>query len=470
MRKILIVVLLVIFQGMCIKYLENGIATAYIFTNYYTAVFNKNLENGMLINNMYNVSVVPKIIVGTKEVVPTLFVGNAQTSFSDKIVFSGMQIEDEVEYITTIEFKEDLIISRLSVRNLGINTKSFEVVFSVKSKEPFVIFYPTLYYGVEKNYVIATQSDLKGISLGIKFNYPITQENFQKTFSMFKDGKNISFRFQNLENNEKFEIEVVFVPFCIGDKSLQQPEYTCLIRNEKLFELPKTNYVVGNSQGILTLVQKEKIWKESFADFEDKEGSLKRALFGKSLCINSKLPCRLLIGKNQDEFVAWLSVLDNEWKEIDVYRITYGRPPVNEIIYEEPIMRYVGAISGNDYNTFTKITVWVETAGEKNLFLPILFIIAITVLVLFLINRYGRRYIEYLSSESPVKRIYIDGKYEIISEPEDSHIVLREIFEWIKQHNGEVNIKRMEVELRYSEEIIKSWLIYLIRKGHIKKI
>lgn len=470
MRKILIILLLLVLHGICVKYLENGMNTAYIFTNYYTAVFSKNLENGVLVTNMYNISVVPKIIVGTKEVVPTLFVGNTQTSFSDKIAFSGMQIEDEVEYITTVEFKEDLIVSRLSVRNLGVNTKSFEVIFSVESKEPFVIFYPTLYYGEEKNYLVVTQSDLKGISLGIKFNYPVTQENFQKTFSMFKKEKNISFRFQNLKNNEKFEIEMVFVPFCIGDASLKQPEYTCLLRNEKLYDLPKTPNIVGNSQGILTLVQKERIKSETFTNFRDIAGSLKRALYGKSLCIHSKLPCRLIIGKKADGLVAWLSVLDSGWKEIDLYRISYQRPPVGEILYEEPLMKYVGSISGNDYTTLTKITAWVETAGEKNLLIPVIFIIVVTVVILFLINRYGRKYIEYLSSESPVRRVYLDGKYEIISEPEDPNIVLKEIYEWVKQHHGEVNLKRMEVELRYSEEIIKSWLIYLIRKGHIKKI
>ncbi len=390
---------------------------------------------------------------------------------------------DQLRATNRIEIKQEEIHVETTVENIG-ETKEFEIIYRAKGPQDTKIFYPNAIDEGTNNYIVLTNQNHKGNSLGIVTNTIMTgEEPFQN-----KSEEEIA-KVIEIEPGDTETLEATYKPMNIWTEihDLEfSPEYAAFLENPLLntsgeLDIEITEEEPGRrTEEMLSKLSTEKQASENVefeelydVDMEESEmNSLEATMMYKELCIQEEIPCKIMIGGGPESKFAWIKKLEgDEW--IDVNPLEGTRSvPAYQVIYEEPTPSYVevegDTPAGEPYLEATEEYL-IEGIGT----LILLAVTAVATLIVFvflfvksdyLIEKLTPKETENKNQEEP-----INGKYTLVSEKEDiEDRTVIPIFEKIKEENGKVDTEKYSEETKYSEKLIEHYIDYLRREGHIK--
>ncbi len=391
--------------------------TYLIYTYYYTVSFDPYLDNGLNIDNKYNL----KFFSNIEELEKRIFIKEGQYS---KLIIP-IKTNKGKYYL---EFKENYFILSGKKTNKYINEEikiNFDKVKKVIST---------------KNYIVLSDINFLN-SLNLAFIFP---NKVNKTELTISKGRYI-IRFKPLEY---FSIKIH--PFYSGKKI-----YGDLLLNEKFFDLPKTSLKTNDISKFA-----ENNLDDIKGEYYFKNKNIFKLLYLKKVCINSGLRCRIFICKN----AMGIDYYDGDkWTTIYLEGTNKKDP-----IYIEPLSYFLYLKEGT-INEFIKQLDYLKLLGKKDLrpffvvLVVLIFLIGYSVMCAF--DKYIVKY------KSPIKKFNYDGRYrsKVCLTEKESEIV-REILNYIEKNNGYFTLKEASYKLNMSEEILKTILDYMLDKNYIEKV
>jgi len=391
--------------------------TYLIYTYYYTVSFDPYLDNGLNIDNKYNL----KFFSSAEQLDKRIFIKEGE--------YGKLTIPIKTKYGKySLEFKENYFILSGKKTNKYVD-EEIKIDFD-KSKRVIST----------KDYIVLSDINfLNSLNLALIFPNKVNRTEI----SISKD--NYIIRFKPLEY---FNIKIH--PFYSGKEI-----YGDLLLSEKFFDLPNTSIKTSN---IFNFVENNLDDVKGEYDFKDK--NIFQLLYLKKVCINSGLKCRIFICKDS----MGIDYYDgNKWTTIYLEGTNK-----KDQIYIEPISYFLD-LKKSDIKEFLKQLDYLKLLGKKDLRL---FFVALVVLV-FLIGysvmyAFDKYIVKY---KNPIKKYNYYGKYKskVCLTGKESEIV-KEILDYIEKNNGHFTLKEASYELNLSEEILKTMIDYMLDKNYIEKV
>lgn len=441
-------------------------------------------EHPITINNKFRSDIVPTVTIDGNpyRLVPVEDHELILESEKSEYHLEFMGEIDDVETTKELYIKEDRIVLKSTIENIGRENKEVETTYELESLVDSSIFYPGAVEEEYNNYVILTNPDYKGNSLGVITNINLDNE---EPFMGFSE-KEIT-RSAELSPGEEISLEVTFKPVNIWteENQLDFPhEYSVFLENPlvgTIGDLDITLQGENPSQKIIEMLsivsEKEQSTTEGFFNnFEDVDlntdrlNSLEASVIYKEICIQENIPCRIIVGEDERERnFAWIRVLENgEWEDINPFTGTRSSPGYTKK-YQEPNPMYIeipgDTINEENYLESTKIIL-------RERINPLIYLgisIASTLIIMSFIFLKSDYLVQILTEEKSECEIAMNGKCKILDDKDGSEDeTCVQILEKIKEEDGEINVKKYSEDMGYSEDLIRHYLQYLDEEGIIE--
>ncbi|MFH0986619.1 MAG: hypothetical protein V1911_01070, partial [Candidatus Micrarchaeota archaeon] len=191
------------------------------------------------------------------------------------------------------------------------------------------------------------------------------------------------------------------------------------------------------------------------------KNSLAASVYFKEMCISAGLPCKLVIGSKDNMYYAWIKAYEGGWQDINVFANTKTAPEGYTIFYEEPVAE-VHFLSATDIQAIYDAVSFVKVVEVDYSFLYLVFLAAAGGGFLFFL----KKKIDQMKTESPkkdklIRKTDINGDYRVLNKDVDQPFLV-EIIKKIEENKGKVDMKKYSEELRYSEDLVKFAVTYLV--------
>lgn len=437
------------------------------------------------INNKYSSSLIPRIQAGGKNF-----------ALSPSSLGEGALIEDEkpsydasftaeeadIEIQEEMHLKEKEVELKTTVTNTG-DEKAISINYLLRGPKDLEVFYPVNVDNETNNYVVLTDKDHKGLSLGVKTN--IGQNSSEEDEFVSKSTHKVENK-KRVPSGSSITLRVVLKPLNIWESDSDLPfseEYTSYLENPLMDPEGELEINVTESNEkideILSEVSQENLTGEpEFTRIESPSlssgnlSSLGATIAFKEACIEEQIPCKIMIGRAGEDKYAWIKAREGEeWIDVNPYIGERKKPGEEyEKIYEEAQPQFV-AVEGTQITgeAYLEATLFLSERGGP----PILLFIAATaagIVILFGFLHWRSSWLlkKMSKEEEEIKEKSINGEY-IISEEEIENKSAKPVFEKIKEEDGVVKLKRYSEETKYSEEFIKHSITYLREMEYIEK-
>jgi len=442
------------------------------------------LEDSIKLNNKFKAEILPTISTRDQEFILTppeeqritLQRQREDYSFEFAGEVSQLLINEE------IHIEKSQISLKVEIENKRDTQSQVTASYDLEGPRDSKIFYPYAVDNQTWNYIVLTNQNHKGNSLAAITNTQLTgREPFLETTA-----QQIR-RTRELDPGETMTLELTLRPMNIWteENQLNYPHrYSTFLENtlvdtqENLEKEINSEETSGKTSEILSKIQAEKqpTGDGSFTTFntvnltKEQINSLEASVMYKELCIQEKIPCRIVIGEKSNGKFAWIEALENEeWIPIDPFAGTKTHPDHMEQ-YKEPKLPYAEVAGsepiGEPYLEATKAATRPDTLNPLIYLIPI---IALTTLVIVLIHFESESFIEKLTPTKIEEEPELNGEYEIISKKEEiEERTAIPIFEKIQKENGKIDIKKYAEETKYSKNLVENYVSYLRNQKHIK--
>jgi len=447
----------------------------FIKANNYVLKLPPALKDPAIINNMYKVQLVPSITTGDGKSISFLPVVKEELIRGLKNRYS-FEFEDKKEGIDLwqrIDLTDDYISTTARVTNTESNEQKVVISFNIMGVGKNQIFFPSAVSKKAENYLIFTEENKRGSSLGVKTNFNLPKESEPV---LIQNNYGVIANF-NLKKGETGSITVYYYPFYIQKEKMQFPiSYYSYLFEKSIntignIKFSKTNTTTDKIAALLSLIKNEKKRSDgSFnlihkVDLTTEKDSLGMSAYFKKMCKEVKMPCKLMIGKEDSKKYAWIRAYFNGWQDVDVFRGTKTSPEAS-IIFEEPASKTI-LLKGDTEEDFYNATSWVKGIGKSNwLIYSIILLLSASGVIAFLQFKAGS--IEKKMKKTELIKEKINGYYNIIKEGKTGDEFTNEVFEKIKEKKGEINLDELSEEMNYSKNLISYAIDYLRDEGFIK--
>jgi hypothetical protein len=482
MKKILIILLLL---SVSLSVKSIGVYSDYFMltTDSYNAMIPQDLAQPAIVQNDYSVNLVPKISVDDTpaafSLVPT---AGLFDNPSDKYVVENTETISDIEIYAKVSIEWNQIVCDIRVRNTGANPTKIDFEYPLKGENKiFALFSPENYINRSANYMVLAQPELDGQALAI-----IGSQEIKPNFDNVLVDRNypITFSLPALSPGETFSLQIKYFPFVLKEAgTLDYPIELYSFMSEPLIK------VSGIANQTVTGTLDEKIAKimdivnvvpkktGEFSGIHDVDlrsaelDSLDSSVYFKQLCIKSDVPCRLVVGKKDENYYAWVKAWNGNWVDIDVLSNARQAPAYDPFYLEPQTELHTMPFSDDKMKMVYEGTSWIGSMGQLGFLLYFIIIIVaavgIVVSIMFKKIIFGK----LLASRGVIGKpsIDVDGKYEVLSEEIDDPF-LREIIKRIKEKGGMVNINQLVEEMHFSKQLVEDGVRYLADQKFIKKI
>jgi hypothetical protein len=483
MKKIIVLLLLVAI-ALPIKSIAFHEERFVIATDDYVISIPQDLAQQTVIENAYNVNLIPQILFNSKSVnislIPT---AGAFDNPSDSYVIEETKIVDDLEIHEKITMDENQIVSEVSIKNNGASAGDLEFSYTVGGNGGLMaLFSPTIYDNRSSKYLVAMQPAYNGRALAL-----IASQSITPVFSEILTASDyeISFGLPKVAAGATVYTQMTFYPFILkSEETMDYPVELYSFMSEPLVNVtgtvPSSSFTGGLDDKLTQAMELVAPFVTSNGEFSsfhsvDLNGtnfdSLDCSVLLKQICIANNVPCRLVIGKNGDMYYSWIRAFNGQWINVDIQN-GLRQEPQYAIVYLEPQTElHVMTAEDEPKKMLLDGTMWIAAMGQLNFLVYFIAIIAVAsaavVGVTFrkdLINR-------LLPKRGVVTRtvVEVDGKYEILSEETDDAF-LKEILYYIKDKGGTVRMDNMVESMRFSKELLEDGVRYLIDQKFVRKV
>lgn len=439
-------------------------------------------EHPITINNKFEIDMVPTVTVDGNpyKLIPIegqeIILEKEKNEYN--LEFMGQV--DDIESTKELYIQEDRIKAISTLENIGRETKEVETSYEVKNLFESKAFYPSAVEEQTDNYMIFTNQDYKGNSLGAITNIPLKSE---EPFSNLSE-KEIK-KTSELSPGEEITLEITFKPVNIWteENQLNFPHrYSAFLENpliETTGDLEVEIHGENPSQKIIEMLsiisdEKETAERGTFTSLQDVDldkeelNSLEASIIYKEMCIQEKIPCRIVIGEDgEEQKFAWVKALENEeWTDINPFQGTRSAPDY-KIVYQEPLPNYI-EVSGSTVNESNYLQASKEILRERlNPLIYLGIVLAFTIILMTLIFTKSDYLIQVITEKISEEDIPMEGKCKILKKDMEDETCIQ-VLEKIEEENGEINIKKYAEDMEYSEDLIRHYINYLEEEGHIE--
>ena len=458
-----------------------------LFTDNYVLKVPNDLTQQAVFQNKFMVNLVPKISIDSAaSAFQATYSADLFSNPSDKYALVSASSEATIDIKSEVSIEFNQVISKIEIKNNGNAAVQVNLDYDIAGKGQFSMFSPENYNNVSKNYMVVMQPDLDGQALGI-IGSSLLRPSFTGLYP--QDNYMLSFTTAKLGPGETLSLELKFYPFTVrkegGTAPLYPPELFSFM-SEPLIDTSGSIAAIGEattlSEKVDAMIEAvTSIAKKSDSSFTELHNvalssttgfdSLDSAEYFKQLCIQNDVPCRLVIGKSEDTYYAWVKAYNGQWVDVDVQN-SEKQTPSYSAYYTEPTAEFHAMPYTDDNNKAAyEGTTWIAYIGQANFLIYFLVIIVIAssgvVFVMFRRAIMAKLLAGKGMTSKPV--IEINGKYEILSEAIDDAF-MKEIISKIKERGGIVNLDQMAETTHFSKELLEEGIRYLIDQKFARKI
>ena len=475
-RFLLLAVLLP--TGLCLSYVGDYGSNMVVSGDRYTMLIPPDLNDSITFNSWAKVTLNPSIIINGDEHAVELKPSRENFQQGKTSVTVSTSLSGEyVKANANIRFSESSAESVLELT--GLTDVEATVSYQFNFDKPVRIFSVPTYKNSTDRVFAFIPLDYDGDALVVTTNWDLSPEII-KSNNVRVNSFLLSTRVL-LKTNAKTTLRLRVKPFTLvqNQRKNYPLEYEGFLSNKLVKTTGKVDMSIPDAPGRITeLISRlgGKGGREvEFVSFHDVDmtkiggDSLTLSCIGKQVCINSGIPCKIVVGKNTEgKYYAWLDVFDGAWQAVDLVNGLREQPAGYEKVYEEPAGEfYVVPVEPSDNELYSAI---IAAAAEEPSHL-IYYVLAgaglFTVIVLFF--KYKAEAVISRTKEKPKAiTVNIDGLYEVAG-GDVNHPLLQEVIEKIKQKQGRVSVEEYAKEMHYSKELVDWAVRDLIQQGIIKK-
>jgi|GEM_PF-3715037 len=440
----------------------------------------QNLAEKSILNNQYGINLFPSIKINNNAVtiapsIQQTLISKPKSIFSFKVASekNGIEIEEK------IKIEEKKITSEVFIKNLNDEKAKISIYAPLSMEEEKTIFIANNYKN-NSNYLVLTNKNFNGNSLGISFSTEMDLKN-QKQVLINTSNYGISSKEVILKKGQGYSIKIIYYPFNLQEKRktsypLSESSY---LENTYIKTIGKKPLIKTNSSDKISQILGElnSLKKTSNGEFLEEHNvnlnnlkdSLDYSMYFKEEANEKNVPTRLIIGKKGENEYAWVSVYFGKWRDIDVFKGVREKPEVDKIIFSEPRLElHLLKNKTNKIQDIYEASAWLKKTQQNNFLIYLIFLIITGGLVAIFINLKSG-IIEKKFKKTKIEKQELNGKYNILKKEKLKEEFINEIFEKIINNNGEVNLSKIADEFHYSKELVSFAVAYLIDKGFMKK-
>ncbi len=438
----------------------------------------QNLADRAVVNNGYEINLIPSVSIDGKSftIAPSIqqgMVSGSKSSYSFKVSTEkeGMQIEEKVR----IEGKK--IVSEVTFKSKREKEARVSIYLPLVFEDKKIIFLADNYKN-NSRYLVVTDTDFEGSSLGVSFSQPIDLKN-QRQITLNTSDYSVKSEERELKKGQSFSIKVVYYPFNLQlkRKTSFPLAYSCFLENSFV----KTSGAVeefGSVDDKLKQVLDElsetsrsgtgEFVNEHDVNLNSLSDSLDYSIYAKKKLALEGVPVKLVIGKKGNFKYAWVSAYLGKWVDIDAFKAVEKKPVGYRIVFTEPELE-LHTYSNKPLNRNIYLsTVWLKKTQENNFLSYLIFLLVTGAAVTLFINLKSKA-IEKRIETPGIEKQDLNGKYEILKEEKTEQEFINEIFSEIKKSNGEVNLEKIADKFHYSKELVSFAIAYLIDNRFIRR-
>jgi len=484
MRRVIAFILLL---SVCFSIKSVGLYNDYftLVSDNYVAGIPQDLSQQAVIQNSYLISLSPKISVDD---VPLNFSTSIPTALfdnpSDKYVIENKEVVSDMDISGRISAEGDQIVSDVSVRNTGSAAVKLDLEYRLNGQDgrTFSAFSPENYNNKTGNYLVLLQLNYNGQALAV-----IGSQEIRPSFvGILKDTVYVLyFSVPELGAGQTFSMQLKYRPFVLKEEgTLDYPIDLYCYMSEPLIKTagtaPAINATGEIDEKITSMMNAVSILAKKTGEFsgihdvnfdEPQFDSLDSSVYFKQLCINSDVPCRLVIGKKDEMYYAWVKVYNGNWIDIDIQNNARQTPFYDAFYLEPKTGVHTMPLSEDAGKMLFDGTSWIASIGQTGFLIYFIIIIVIASMVIFLFQFKKVILGKLMAKKGVFNKVEaeVDGKYEVLSEEIDDPF-LREIIRRIKEKDGLVKMEQLVETMHFSKELIEDGIRYLLDQKFIKKV
>ena len=439
----------------------------------------QNLGQASYINKDYSIMLLPSIKINGKviTIVPPLqqnLLSKPKSMLNLKVISEkqGVMINEKVR------IEEDKISSEIILKNEAQGDKKVSLYFPISSNSKKTIFIADNYKN-NSHYIVLTNPNLEGNSLGISFSDQTNTIN-QKNTLINTSAYGISSREMLLKKGQSYRFKIIYYPFNLQAKTRNTypSEEAIYLESTYIRTTGKINLNNSNSADPITSILKALDSKQKTGDgsfliehdvilgkFSD---SLDFAMYFKKAAEEEGIPVKLVIGKKGNKKYAWAEVYFGGWKEVDAFKGTRTFPKGWRVIFSEPPLKLVSMkAKGNKVRNLYEATKWLKKTQENNFLLYLVFLIILTITITAFINLKSG-VIEKRFKKTEIRKQELEGEYEILKTDKIEKEFINEILKEVINQHGKVDLSQLSNKFHYSKELISFAIAYLIDNKYIR--
>ncbi|RLG21569.1 hypothetical protein DRN74_01555 [Candidatus Micrarchaeota archaeon] len=449
----------------------------FISTDSYSIELPMLLSDKAIISERYYVTLLPQIYVNGQPIERNSFVilaGGSDNKFNPADSYR-LKISNEISNVDVgieINIYNAFIETVVKIKNKG-ESASITLNFNFSSKENMTIF-DASQFREGANYLLFMPKEGEGASLGVVFpgiSLKTEKINFQEI-----PWHIVSISNPALQPNAQMTVRTIYYPMNIQRKrQLYIPlELTAYVPQQSFRTRGDVETVATIDElNKMILDRLENIGASRIVHSVDLHGELNdfisAAAYYDTACDKLSEPCKVVVAEKGGSYYAWVEYYNNEqW----IKNPLFSKVPASaQVIYEEPMMRLVKVDPMEDKNkAYFEATSFLMSISESNSIFYIALVLAIAIIVVLLIQAKAKTVTKMAKRKIPALKADINGEYEVLKDNaafNDSF--LDELFRIIKENKGLVNIKAISEMTKYSEDLIKSGVEFMIKEGIIKR-
>lgn len=452
-----------------------------IVTENYVLQLPQSLAEKAVLNHDYLISLVPSIKVNgdALTIAPSIspeLINTPKSSFSFQVASEKNSVKIEEK----IRIEEKQIISDIKITSNRDEISTISIYYPINAKNEKTVFMPDLFSEKEEKYFVFMNTNLKGNALGLTFSSPMNLET-QKIFILNTSSYGILSKEVQLKKGQSFRIKAIYYPF-----NLQ-------VKNESVFPLKYSSHLeniyielIGKTLEPETTVS-DKIDQilETTGSFEktgdgellvihsvnlnSPSDSLDFAMYFKEMSSKMNVPTKLVIGKKDNFYYAWVQAYFGKWVDVDVFAGEREKPSGYSLVYLEPTveMHYLQD-SGDIHKDIYDSTAWLKSTQESGFMIYLILLIIAAIIIGIIISFKATDLSQRLKFES-IEKQHLGGKYKILKNEKISDPFINDVFTAVCNKNGEVDLNNMAEEFHYSKDLISFAVAYLSDNDFIIK-
>ena len=442
----------------------------------------QSLAEKAVLNQDFLISLVPSIKVNEEvlTISPSItseLISTPKNSFSFQVASEKKQVKIEEK----IRIEEKQIISEIMIKNNREENAVVSVYYSVNAKHEKTIFIPDLYSEKSENYFVFTNPDFGGNALGVTFSMEMNLEN-QKAFLVNSSSYGILSKEFILKKGQSIQIKTIYYPF-----NLQ-------IKKQSVFPLKEAShleniYIDTNGETLppgttvsdkinqmlettdpLTKSENGEFFVIHSVDLNNPKDSLDFAMYFKKMGEKNNVPTKLVIGKKDNFYYAWVQAYFGKWVDVDVFKGVKEQPNGYSLVYLEPTleMHYLRNSSNIEGKDIYESTQWLKSTQENKFVMYLIILIIGGILIGVFVTLKATSLTKRFKFDSIEKQDF-GGLYKITKKEKISDEFINDIFKDMILKGGEVDLNKMADEFHYSKDLISFAVAYLIDNGFITK-